>query len=117
LVVCAAPAASAASFQAETRTFYSTVDGLPSNDVRSLTLRDGRLFAVTPAGVAVFADGRFTPAATPIPLEGGRQTVDAPDGRAARGSAEGLYLREKGGAWQALHRTAREAGLPSTCAA
>lgn len=90
----------AESFQAETRTFYSTADGLPSNDVRTLTLRDGRLFAATAAGGAVFANGRFTPAAA---LSLSENTAVAPDGREARTTADGLFLREKGGAWRALH--------------
>lgn len=118
LVAWTAPASSlAASFQAETRTFYSTADGLPSNDVRLVRLRDGRLFAATAAGVALFANGRFSPtpdlpaagpgagdgAGWPVPIESVRQTAEAPDGRAALAAAEGLFFRGTGGAWQALH--------------
>src|SRR5216684_6992811 len=45
-------AASAAAFPIEVRTFFTTSDGLPSNDVAALVISNGELFARTPAGVA-----------------------------------------------------------------
>ena len=45
-------AASAAAFPIEVRTFFTTADGLPSNDVTALIISNGKLFAKTPAGVA-----------------------------------------------------------------
>ena len=51
----ALPAAGfAESFLAETRSVFTTAEGLPSNDVRSVALRGGRLFAFTAQGSAVF---------------------------------------------------------------
>jgi hypothetical protein len=110
----ATPASSfAASFRAETRTFYSTADGLPSNDVRTVRFRDGRLVAVTAAGAAVFAGERFSPVAAPpaasapsgrwpVPVESVWQSAETGGGRAALAAAEGLFMREKDGAWRAL---------------
>jgi hypothetical protein len=106
---------SAETFLAETRSVFTTAEGLPSNDVRSVALRGGRLFAFTAEGSAVFSDGRFA-LATAVAQEG--DVAVASDGREARAAKDGLFLREKGGEWKPLRRaTAHAAGRRSTCAA
>jgi hypothetical protein len=94
-----APAVTGETFRAETRSVFTTADGLPSDDVRAVALRDGRLFAVTEAGSALFSQGRFEPAASAPPQA---DVAVAADGRQARAAKDGLFLREKGGAWVAL---------------
>jgi hypothetical protein len=89
---------SAESFLAETRSVFTTAEGLPSNDVQAVVLRGGRVFALTAAGSAVFSDGRFVPA-TALAQEG---DAIGSDGREVRATKDGLFLREKGGAWKPL---------------
>ncbi len=51
----------AGTFLQDTRTFYTTEHGLPSDDVRALTVTsDGRVFAGTDKGAAVFAEDEWT---------------------------------------------------------
>ena len=54
------------SFHQQVRQFYSTADGLPSNDVLDVLVGEGgRLYARTSAGGAVFKTG-FRPRLRPL---------------------------------------------------
>jgi len=52
LATLAYPSLRAGTFPIEVRTFFTTTDGLPSNDVTTLVISNGTIFAKTPAGVA-----------------------------------------------------------------
>jgi len=51
------------TFPQEVRTFYTTADGLPSNDIQDIAIANGRVYAKTSAGVSVFAAGKWTASA------------------------------------------------------
>jgi len=51
------------TFPQEVRTFYTTADGLPSNDIQDIAIANGRVCAKTSAGVSVFAAGKWTASA------------------------------------------------------
>ncbi|HAX44057.1 MAG TPA: hypothetical protein PLF84_17065 [Bryobacteraceae bacterium] len=55
-------------FPAESREFFTTAQGLPSNDIRSIAVTTaGAVFAATPAGLARLDNNRWT-AAAPEPV-------------------------------------------------
>lgn len=63
LTLSAAPAGVRVGvFEAEVRRIFTTADGLPSNDVVSVAVLNGKVFAKTASGVAGFSQGRWTPA-------------------------------------------------------
>ena len=49
------------TFKTEVRTFYSTADGLPSNDVRHILLRNGEVVAETSLGWSRLAGTKWLP--------------------------------------------------------
>lgn len=64
------------TFSQQTRTFYTTADGLPDNHVSAITAtRDGTVYAGTARGLAVFLNGRWK-----------QLTAEAVDAMAADGS-------------------------------
>jgi hypothetical protein len=65
MLLCSLAAAQAATFSQQVRTFYTTADGLPSDDVLEVSVRDGAVWARTAAGGARFAGGRWSAAAYP----------------------------------------------------
>lgn len=88
-------------FLAEIRTEYTTAHGLPSNDVRRIWLDgEGRPVALTAAGVARFDGARWTPASGMVPPPHNRAVSAA--GAVAEARADGLFLKQKGGAWKRL---------------
>ena len=124
----AAPAFSNAvrvgTFLTDVRTFYTTADGLPSDDVRTVTILDGVVYAGTVSGGARLSGGKWIAADVPVaraPSLAGlqsvaevRQTAEHPDGRVAVAAASGLYLRDAAGRWQALTpRTANRSWAPT----
>ncbi len=96
------------TFPAESRTFH-----LLSQDVRSVTINSsGKVLAVSATGTVTLDNQKWIPAAQsasrnePQPdsaLTGNvRQRATASDGRIAIAAANGLFLKQTGGAWQAL---------------
>ncbi|HEU0142481.1 MAG TPA: hypothetical protein VFQ79_22355 [Bryobacteraceae bacterium] len=112
-VTAAAAAVRVGTFPSEVRTFYTTGDGLPSNDVLAVSIHGGKLFARTAAGGAVFGNGKWIRSEYPAEkkpdlegLPGGvsiRQTASHADGRVAVAVEEGLFLREPSGKWSDLY--------------
>ncbi|MCX7605027.1 MAG: hypothetical protein N2036_13200 [Bryobacteraceae bacterium] len=87
-------------FPQESRTEFTTAQGLPSNDVRRVWIdaRSG-VRALTAAGAARFDGARWIPeAAEPPPAHIAR----GPDGTVAEARAEGLFLRRRGRAAERL---------------
>jgi hypothetical protein len=110
---CAGTGIRVGPYQAEVRTFYSTSDGLPSDDVTSVALLPaGTVVAVTTKGSAEFAAGRWRATAwTPPAASTGefagvraeiRQTAKGPRGVTAAATTAGLFEQAAGGAWQRL---------------
>ncbi len=118
----AAAGVRAGTFQAESATFYTVRDGLPSNDVARVAIISSSVYAFTAKGIARFDGGRWT-AVTAAPAEpalalrgltGVRQWAAHPDGRTAAAAAGGLYLREGVGKWRALQpRDERRSWAPN----
>ncbi len=108
-----APVFVSGAFRQEVRTFYSSSDGLPSDDVRVVAIENGEVYARTAAGAAKFVAGKWVAAAFPqqkrVDLAGlanaaqVRHSAASPDGRAAAATADGLYLRDSSGAWTPLY--------------
>ncbi|GMW03460.1 MAG: hypothetical protein AMXMBFR84_45940 [Candidatus Hydrogenedentota bacterium] len=71
------------TFAQEVRTFYTTADGLPSNDVTRVYLKGGAVFALTGAG--------------PARLEGGTWVASADPGVSERSDIETLLATTQGG--------------------
>jgi hypothetical protein len=71
LLLLAAVAATAGvrddSFLQEVARTFTAADGLPSNDVTAVAVVNGRVFAKTTAGIARFAQGRWSEASTKFP--------------------------------------------------
>jgi hypothetical protein len=61
-LITAQAAVKVGSFPQEIRTFYTTADGLPSNDILDVAVANGHVFAKTSAGVVTFNSGKWTPA-------------------------------------------------------
>lgn len=62
--LAAAQSVSVPPFAAESREFFTTAHGLPSNDIRSIAVTaSGTVFAATPAGLARLESDRWTVAA------------------------------------------------------
>ena len=112
------------TFMAEVRTFYTAAEGLPSDDVRTVTIRDGTVYAGTASGSARLSGGKWIAAPAPVErapalagLEGVadvRQTAEHQDGRVAVAAGSGLYLRDAAGRWQALYpRTENRSWAPA----
>ncbi len=102
------PSIRISGFAAEVRTFYGVKDGLPSDDVRRVTVdASGRVTAVTAAGAATLRDGKWvvTPGAKQDSTAT-RQVAHAADGRVAEARADGLFLKRGSGAWERLLPTA-----------
>jgi len=81
------------TFQQEVRTFYTTVDGLPSNDVSVLMILQGNIFARTAQGAAKFSGGKWSPADAKFP-EGSRLSVTDSRGRVWSARAGAVECRE-----------------------
>ncbi|HEV2690857.1 MAG TPA: hypothetical protein VGV35_20015, partial [Bryobacteraceae bacterium] len=47
------------TFSQEVRTFFTTADGLPSNDVLDVAIANGRVYAKTAGAVSVFTSGKW----------------------------------------------------------
>ena len=73
---------------------YTTRDGLPSDDVTRIVIRDGEVIAVTTAGAAKLSGGRWTPVTAPEPTPA-KPTYDI-HGRLWTTSPQGI-LRFDGG--------------------
>src|SRR5689334_15797836 len=70
------------TFPQEVRTFYTTADGLPSNDVTDIEVANGRVYAKTSAGVSAFASGKWTAAdAAQVKFREGSAKLGAADSR------------------------------------
>src|SRR5271154_1619975 len=78
---------SAGTFPQEVARTFTTRDGLPSDDVVSVAVIDGQIFAQTAAGVARFYQGRWWPGAANFPK------AQAPDVR-VYASSKGLPYDE-----------------------
>ncbi|MBI5084325.1 MAG: hypothetical protein HZB13_06990 [Acidobacteria bacterium] len=91
-------------FAAETASFHTSSNGLPSDDVKLVTLDDaGRVTAVTAAGAVTLAGGKWVQ--SPAPSEtapGAPQRALSKDGRLAEARAEGLFLKSGNGPWTRL---------------
>jgi hypothetical protein len=60
VIFLAAAVAHAGSFQQEVARSFTTRDGLPSDDILSVAIINGRVIAKTSAGVARFSEGRWS---------------------------------------------------------
>lgn len=105
------------SYRQESRVEYTTANGLPSNDVRSVQINtSGRVVAITEKGAAVWTGDRWSIESTGtliaakkdaalarlIPNAASvRHQVTASDGRIAVAAESGLYLKVNG-TWQTL---------------
>lgn len=102
-------------FPQEHSEFFTTEEGLPSDDVRDVWItRDGEVFAHTAAGLAVFKDGRWeakddTPNRNPfrhqrLPrgLFAEVLSIATRDDVHLAGAADGLYVHD-GSGWQTLY--------------
>jgi hypothetical protein len=69
--------AQAGSFQQEVAHTYTTEDGLLSNDVTSVAVVNGQVFAKTSAGVARFSGGRWSPDTTQLPVRSNLEVTDS----------------------------------------
>src|SRR5580698_3877848 len=78
---------SAGTFPQEVARTFTTRDGLPSDDVVSVAVIDGQIFAQTAAGVAKFYQGRWSPGTADFPK------AQAPDVRVYE-SSKGLPYDE-----------------------
>src|SRR5580704_12605733 len=67
----------AGSFQQEVAHTYTTQDGLPSDDVVSVNVVNGRVFAITSAGVAQFAQGRWSRETVQLPVRSNLEVTDS----------------------------------------
>jgi hypothetical protein len=54
------------TFPIEVRTFYTTAEGLPSNDVSAVAMVNGKVVAKTSGGTAVFSSGKWTRSSSPF---------------------------------------------------
>jgi len=77
---------------AEVRTFHTTREGLPSNDIRDIQLLNGQVTAVTASGAVLLRDGRWNPTQAPAIAK----TVKSRDGRIAEKRKDGLYIDNRG---------------------
>jgi hypothetical protein len=53
------PGVAVSTYPQEVRTFYSTAEGLPSDDVRGIAISGGAVYAATDKGLAKFSDGKW----------------------------------------------------------
>lgn len=101
------PSLTVGPYAQEVRTFHGTGQGLPSEDVRLVTISGaGEVTAVTAAGAATLRDGKWV-RSTANPE---RPVARAKDGRVAEARADGLFLKGRDGKWQ---RLLPQAGLRS----
>lgn len=109
----AGPGIRVGTYKAEVRTFYTTQDGLPSDDVITVSVTPvGKVLAVTPKGAVEFDSGKWRMASLPEPAATAgdfvgeraeiRQTAKGPRGEEAVATSAGLFERTGGGAWQRL---------------
>ena len=97
LVLCASAfgAVRVGTFQQEVRTFFTTADGLPSNDVESVAVANGQVFAKTSRGVARFEHGKWSSApATGINWPEARLTATDSKGRVWTARAGAVESRD-----------------------
>ena len=83
------------SFAQEVRTFFTIADGLPSNDVESVAVANGQVFAKTSRGVARFEHGKWSAApAGGIAWPEARLTATDSKGRVWTARAGALECRD-----------------------
>ncbi len=94
------------TFKQEVGHKFTTADGLPSNDVISVAILDGQVFAQTMAGVARFSGGRWSQASAKLP----EAVSPGPRYPAAHGlpydDIVSVVTGEAGVVWLATHRGA-----------
>lgn len=101
LLSCAAAAQTlplqVGTFQAEARVFHTTKTGLPSDDVRDVSVApDGTVTAVTAQGAVSLVAGEWVAAKAAAKTAIARSA----DGRLAEGRASGLFVKAGKNAWQ-----------------
>ena len=77
VIFLAAAVAHAGSFQQEVARSFTTRDGLPSDDILSVAIINGRVIAKTSAGVARFSEGRWSRDSTEPPAPSKFEVTDS----------------------------------------
>jgi hypothetical protein len=103
-LVAQSPSLKVGGFVQEMRTFLGVSDGLPSDDVKQVSVNAaGQVTVATAAGVATLINGKWIASTAKLEASGdARQMARAKDGRMAEARADGLYVRAGSGEWQRL---------------
>jgi hypothetical protein len=80
------------TFPQQVRAFYSTADGLPSKDVQDVFVDRGEVYAVTAAGAAEFAGGKWNPVSA-VPSHAVVKEAAATDGSTWTATSNGAWHR------------------------
>ncbi|HYL75873.1 MAG TPA: hypothetical protein VEU96_16805 [Bryobacteraceae bacterium] len=86
------------TFPQEVRTFYTSADGLPSDDVLDVAASDGKIYARTSQGVSVFLAGKWTAAdPTQVKFRQGSARLAATDSKGNIWVAHAEAVERRGG--------------------
>src|SRR5580658_4403836 len=77
VVFLAVAAAHAGSFQQEVAHTFTTRDGLPSDDIVSVAIVNGRVIAKTSGGIVRFSDGQWSRDSAELPARSNFQVADS----------------------------------------
>jgi len=99
-------AVQAAAFQQEVAHIFTTQDGLPSNDVITVAVVNGQVFAKTTAGIVKFSQGKWVSGATDFPAASANAKNYSPAEGSPYDKITSVVAGEAGVTWFATPRGA-----------